>query len=373
MRGIVHTEHGTRLVEDLEVRPPGPTEVRVRIRAAGLCHSDLSVIDGTIPWPTPAVLGHEGAGVVESVGSAVKSLSPGDPVVLHTLASCGLCDACGSGVPTHCRETLGNLSQPFERNGEKVHNFAATSVFCEMTTVSETQAVKIDPELPLEHACLIGCGVLTGVGAVLSRARVEAGQTAAVFGIGGIGLNVVQGLRIAGASRIVAVDRLASKEEAAREFGATDFVDASRVDSVEAIRALLPHTGNFGTGGSSSRGPADAGGVDWSFECVGHPAVVGQAVEVLDWGGQCVIVGVPAADATLPIRITQLTHVDRGVLGCRYGSARPHRDIPMYVEMAKRGQLLLEPLVSKRYTLDEFDAAVADLRAGHLSRGVFIL
>jgi S-(hydroxymethyl)glutathione dehydrogenase/alcohol dehydrogenase len=251
-------------------------------------------------------------------------------------------------------------------NGELAYNFAATSVFCDVTVVAETQAVKIDPSVSLEAACLIGCGVLTGVGAVLNRARVVAGQTAAVFGVGGIGLNVIQGLRVAGASRIIAVDTLAAKEKIARDFGATDFVDASASSSVETIRALLPHSTD------AVRGPADAGGVDWAFECVGHPSVLRDAVDVLDWGGNCVIIGVPGQDATLELRINALTHVDRGLLGCRYGSARPHDDIPLMVDLYQRGRLQLDELVTRRYPLEEFETAVADLRAGELARGVLL-
>ena len=366
MRGLLYDGQAIELVDDLEVRAPGPSEVRVRMVAAGLCHSDLSVVDGTIPWPAPAVLGHEGAGVIDAVGDAVSSLRVGDPVVLHTLASCGLCDACGRGVPTHCRQTLGNLQQPFERNGEPVNNFAATSAFAEYTTVSEIQAVKIDPEVSLEAACLIGCGVLTGVGAVLSRARVGVGETAAVFGVGGVGLNVIQGLAIAGASRIVAVDTNPAKEKAARDFGATDFVDAAGGGSVDAVRALLPYSAE------AVRGHAEAGGVDWAFECVGHPAVLHDAISVLDWGGNCVIVGVPAQDASLDLRINHLTHVDRGLLGCRYGSARPHHDIPRYVALYREGRLKLDELISHRYPLEDFEAAVSDLREGRLARGVLV-
>ncbi len=212
MRGIVYTGDEAEVTDELGVRDPGPNEVRVAIGAAGVCHSDLSVINGTIPWKAPSVLGHEGAGVVESVGSEVRSVKPGDHVVIATLASCGTCRACSTGHPTWCIKTLGNVSQPFTFQGEPASNFAGTSVFTEQTIVKEVQAVKISKDVPMTSACLIGCGVLTGVGSVLNRAKVQAGETAAVFGVGGVGLNVIQGLRIAGASRIVAVDTLASKE-----------------------------------------------------------------------------------------------------------------------------------------------------------------
>ena len=213
MRGIVYTGEGVEVTDALEVRGPGPNEVQVRMQAAGVCHSDLSVIDGTIPFPAPAVLGHEGAGIVEAVGDAVRSVKPGDHVVIATLASCGACRACSTGHPTWCKSSLGNISTPFTFKGEPASNFAAASVFSELTVVSEVQAVRIPKDIPLSSACLIGCGVLTGVGAVLNRAKVKPGDTAAVFGVGGVGLNVIQGLRIAGATRIVAVDTVAAKEE----------------------------------------------------------------------------------------------------------------------------------------------------------------
>lgn len=370
MRGIVYTGDKAEVTEGLEVRPPGPTEVMVRIVHAGLCHSDLSVIDGTIPWPSPAVLGHEGAGVVEEVGAAVTTVHPGDHVVLTTLANCGMCAECNTGHPTWCRRTMGNVSQPFTLHGEPAWNFAAASVFAERTVVSETQCVPIDRRVPLSSACLIGCGVITGVGAVFNRARLQRGDTAAVFGVGGIGLNVIQACRIAGARRIIAVDTLAAKEPLARRFGATDFVVAPSggtdggVDPVEAIRDLVPFSAE------AQSGPFAAGGVAWSFECVGHPAVLRSAIDCLDWGGNCVIIGVPPPTAELNALIGRLTHVDRGLLGCRYGSARPHRDIPLLVDLYLRGQLMLDELVSQTYDLSDFELAVGDLHDGKLARGV---
>ncbi|HMC52907.1 MAG TPA: zinc-binding dehydrogenase, partial [Acidimicrobiales bacterium] len=232
----------------------------------------------------------------------------------------------------------------------------------ELTLVEQVQAVPISKEVPLQSACLIACGVLTGVGAVLNRANVAAGQTAAVFGVGGVGLNVIQGLRLAGASRIVAVDAVAAKEKLARAFGATDFVDASGVDAVEAIRELLP------TGGGE--GAMRTAGVDWSFECVGNERVLASALDVLDWGGTCVAVGVPAQTAQVAVRVTHLTHVDRGLIGSRYGSARPRHDIPVLVGLYLDGRLMLDELVSRSEPLEGFPDVVADMHDGRLARGV---
>src|SRR2546421_5281302 len=233
MRGIVFRDK-VEVTDAIEVRDPRPNEVVVRIGAAGLCHSDVSVIDGTIPFPTPVVLGHEGAGVVEEVGSAVRKVKIGDHVVLTTLGNCGQCDACDRGQPTHCRETFGKLPRPFTVGGEKAFQFANAGVFSEYTVVNETQAVVIDDSVPLEVACLIGCAVVTGTGAVLNRAKVQPGQTVVVIGAGGIGQSVIQAARIAAAGRIAAVDVNPAKEAAARQFGATEFVDASATDDVVA-------------------------------------------------------------------------------------------------------------------------------------------
>jgi S-(hydroxymethyl)glutathione dehydrogenase/alcohol dehydrogenase len=355
VRGIVYTGDGNvDISSELEVRRPGPTEVAVRMVAAGVCHSDLSVLNGTIPWPAPSVLGHEGAGVVAEVGSEVTHVGPGDHVVVATLANCGRCKWCNTGHPTWCRQSMGNLTQPFTYRGEPAGNFAATSSFAEVTVVNGIQAVPIDRNVPLTSACLIACGVLTGAGAVLNRANVEPGQTAAVFGVGGVGLNAIQALRLSNASRIVAVDTLANKEPLAFEFGATDFVNAAELDAVEAIRSRMP----------------SGGGVDWSFECVGHPAVLRSAIDVLDWGGNCVAVGVPAPGVEVHVPITHLVHVDRGVIGSRYGSARPHHDIPLLVQLYLDGKLKLDELVTKLYPLERFDAVAQDMEAGILARGV---
>ncbi len=365
MRGIVYTGEGVEFTDDLEVRGPGPTEVQVRMQAAGVCHSDLSVIDGTIPFPAPAVLGHEGAGVVEAVGEAVRSVKPGDHVVIATLASCGACRACGAGHPTWCRSSLGNISTPFTFKGQPASNFAAASVFSELTVVSEVQAVRIPKDVPLSSACLIGCGVLTGVGAVLNRAKVKPGDTAAVFGVGGVGLNVIQGLRIAGATRIVAVDTMAAKEDLGRQFGATHFVDASAGDAAAAVRELMPYDKDSAAGALFP-----LGGVTWAFDCVGHPAVLRSALDCLDWAGTAVAIGIPPRGTEVAVDINNLAYVDRGLIGCRYGSARPHHDIPLMIDFYKAGLLMLDELVSLTRPLDRFGEVVDEMHAGRVARGV---
>lgn len=346
MRGVIFDGTAAEVVDDLGVRDPGPGEVLVRIRAAGLCHSDLSVIDGTIPFPVPVVLGHEGAGTVDAVGAGVTHVRAGDHVALSTLANCGTCADCDRGRPTMCRKAIGRPVRPFTRRGEPLFNFASNSAFAERTVVRAVQAVRIPDDIPFTSAALIGCGVLTGVGAVLNRARVDRGDTVVVIGTGGIGLNVLQGARLAGAVRIVAVETNPGKEAVARQFGATDFVP-----SAQEVRGLLPT------------------GADHVFECVGRTALVRQAVDLLDRHGQAVLLGVPPSDAEASFLVSSM-YLDKAILGCRYGSSRPQRDIALYAELYRQGRLLLDELVTRTYPVEDFAKAADDAHHGRVARGV---
>jgi S-(hydroxymethyl)glutathione dehydrogenase/alcohol dehydrogenase len=347
MRGVVYDGTDYQVVDDLSVKDPGPGEVAVRIHAAGLCHSDLSVINGTIPFPTPVVLGHEGAGVVEAVGSGVVSVKEGDHVVLSTLGNCGACQYCDAGKPTMCRSTFGGRPQPFTWKGEPAYAFANASVFSERTVVKANQAVPIPNDVPLDAASLVGCGVLTGIGAVLQRARVPEGASALVIGVGGIGLNVIQGLALAGASTIIAVDTNPLKKEIAATFGATHFIE-----STEGVKEVVPN------------------GVDFAFECVGHVKLIRAAIDLLDWGGTAVMLGVPGFADEASFNVSSM-YLDKGVLGCRYGSSQPQRDIRRYVELYQQGRLRLDELVSARYPLGDITQAVHAMESGELAaRGV---
>jgi len=346
MRGVIFDGKQIQVADDLEVRGPGPGEVEVAISAAGLCHSDLSVVDGTIPFPVPVVLGHEGAGVVEAVGVGVTHVRPGDHVALSTLANCGACADCDRGRPTMCRRAIGRPGQPFTRGGEPVYQFACNSAFAERTVVKAVQAVRIPKDIPLPSAALIGCGVLTGVGAVLNRARVDRGESVLVIGTGGIGLNVIQGARIADASKIVAVDANPAKEAMARRFGATHFLT-----STDGVRDILPT------------------GVDHAFECVGRVELVRQAVDLLDRHGQAVLLGVPSATAEASFVVASM-FLDKSILGCRYGSSRPQRDIALYAELYRKGRLLLDELVTQTYPVEDFDKAAQDAHEGRVARAV---
>ncbi|MEU6991484.1 Zn-dependent alcohol dehydrogenase [Streptomyces sp. NPDC046465] len=346
MKGVVFDGTRAEVVDDLEIRDPGPGEVLVAVAAAGLCHSDLSVIDGTIPFPPPVVLGHEGAGVVEAVGAGVTHVGPGDHVALSTIASCGACADCNRGRPTMCRKAIGAPDQPFSRGGKPVYQFAANSAFAERTIVKAVQAVRIPDDIPFTSAALIGCAVVTGVGAALNRARVGLGDSVVVIGTGGIGLNVLQGARIAGASTIVAVDANPAKEAVARQFGATHFFA-----STEGVREVLPQ------------------GADHAFECVGRVELVREAIDLLDRHGQAVLLGMPGAGAEASFVVASM-FLDKSILGCRYGSSHPQRDFALYAELYRSGLLLLDELVTTTYAVEDFGKAVEDAGAGRVARGV---
>jgi S-(hydroxymethyl)glutathione dehydrogenase/alcohol dehydrogenase len=339
----------------IEVRDLRAGEVRVRIEAAGLCHSDVSVLDGTIMFPPPVVLGHEGAGEVVAVAPDVTNVTVGDHVVLSTLGNCGQCAQCDRGKPTFCRQSLGKLSRPFTHGEEKVFQFANLGVFCEETVVKATQAVKIPDDVPLTSASLIGCGVLTGVGAVINRAKVSHGESVVVIGVGGIGLNAIQGAALSDGLPIIAVDTNPAKEEYARLFGATHFIQAGPdVDLVEAVKEICPN------------------GVDYVFECVGSTALIRTSTDLLDWGGTLVMLGVPKMGSEASFVVNTMYN-DKTIMGCRYGSARPQYDIPLMVRLYQSGRLKLDELVSRTYPLEDFTVALDELHEGKLARGVLTL
>ncbi|MEI6630447.1 MAG: alcohol dehydrogenase catalytic domain-containing protein [Actinomycetota bacterium] len=364
MRGIIYDGTTSRLVEGIQVRDPGPREVIVEIGAAGLCHSDVSYMSGLYPVPSPGVCGHEGAGIVTTVGNAVTHVKPGDHVIIATLSSCGMCEYCASGRPTACRATLANWSQPFTFEGNPIFNFAATSAFVERTLVRDVQCVKIPDDVPLSSAAIVGCGVVTGMGAVFNRANVQRGQSAAVFGVGGVGLNVIQALRVQGATTIIAIDTVPEKESIARKFGATHFIDGKREDIVDAIAQICPSSA------TAPRGAFNSGGVNWAFDCVAHPTVTWNALESLDWEGTVVVIGVSSQTAEFKGLYGRLTQVDRGIIGCRYGSISPHRDIPRIIEMYRRGDVLLDELVTAIHPIEKWQDAVHEMETGAVARGV---
>jgi len=366
MRAAVLPAAGMALqVEELTISPPRQGEVLVRLAAAGLCGTDMHAIDGELPLPLPCVLGHEGAGVVERVGPGVTELAPGDHVVLLWRASCGRCLYCSLGRPALCdlglriRQTgrMPDGQTRFHRaDGQEIHHFLGASTFAQYTVLPEAATVKIRPDVPLELAALIGCGVLTGVGAVVYAAAVPAGSSVAVFGTGGVGLNVVQGAALVGAERIIAVDTRQNKLEMARTFGATHLVNATREDPVAAVRALT-----------------QGRGADYAFEAIGLPATIAQALDCVRKAGTAVVVGLAAAGALVSIDPVALMQQEKTLRGSLYGSSRPRVDMPRLLDLYVAGKLKLDQLITRRYPLNEINDAVAAMRAGEVARAVITL
>ena len=349
-------------VEEIEVRGPRAREVTVRMAACGVCHSDLSATNGTIPIPPPLVLGHEGAGVVVEVGDGVTDLAVGDHVVSTFVSMCGRCRWCVTGRPQLCDQaakaaaTLPDGSVPTtDANGEPLNVFSGCGVMAEFATLHVDSAVRVDPSVPLDRAALLGCGVMTGVGAVFNTAKVEPGSTAVVFGAGGVGLNAIQACALAGAAVIVAVDPAESKLELARSFGATHTLNPSGEGNV--VRTLRKLTG---------------GGADYAFECVGRGEVAAQAYGALGKGGKAVVVGVAPPKDQTSIGTASLTFGEKTLTGSYFGSARPRQDFPRLLALYRAGRLKLDELITSRYPIEEAPRAFADLAAGRNARGVIV-
>ncbi len=354
-------EYDTPLsVEEIALDEPEPGEVVVRLAASGVCHSDLHMFDKAFKMPLPMVLGHEGAGVVERVGPDVRSVAPGDHVVLAWIPSCGHCRYCAAGRPGLCAnrqgvERQGDGVRPrlHDKDGQDLRQLLDTAAFAERVLVREEGVIPIEADVPLEVAALVGCGVLTGVGAVTRTARVEPGSTVAVFGAGGVGLNVIQGAVLAGAARIIAVDLRPAALELARRFGATETLNASDPDVGDPARAVRKMTG---------------GGVDYSFEVVGLPATIAQAWESLAPGGKAVVVGLTPQRSDVTLRADFLS--EKALLGCIFGSSIPRIDVPRALALYRNGRLKLDELVTRRYPLSEVNAALDAMRAGSTGRGI---
>jgi S-(hydroxymethyl)glutathione dehydrogenase/alcohol dehydrogenase len=358
VRAAVFEEIGAPLsVEHVTPGEPGPRDVVVRVMASGVCHSDLSVVDGTIPLRKPAILGHEGAGLVESVGTQVTRVAPGDRVIASFIPACGACRACLAGRSNLCDATraISRQRRGARADGSALQPMSGLGTFAEAMVCDEMSIVKVETDLPDEQLALIGCGVTTGVGAVLNTAQVEPGSSVAVVGCGGVGQSVVQGAGIAGAGRIIAIDPVAMKRETALALGATDAIDPADGSVVEQVHALT-----------------DGVGVDYAFEAIGNPAMIREAFELTRPGGACVVVGVPRADADLSFPAMGLIFGERRVLGSLYGSAQVRRDFPRLVRLAESGELQLDAMVSRRIHLHEVNDAFAALRAGEVIRSVIV-
>jgi S-(hydroxymethyl)glutathione dehydrogenase/alcohol dehydrogenase len=344
-------------IEDVELDRVGPREVRIRTVSAGVCHSDLHFQAGTYPFPVPAVLGHESAGVVEEVGSEVRYVKPGDHVVTCLSVFCGYCEYCLGGRPALCRkvDTRRRPEEPprISQDGQVVHQFLDLSSYCEQMLVHEHALVKIREDMPLERAALLGCGVTTGLGAVFNTARIEPGTTVAVIGCGGVGLSAIQGAAIAGAGRVIAVDRLASKLDLAKQLGATDLVNASDADPVAQVQEI------------------SGGGVHYAFEAIGLKETAEQAFRMLQNGGTATVIGM------IPVGTkVELDGVDflfeKKMQGSNMGSNRFRIDMPRYVDFYMRGGLKLDEMVSREIRLEQVNEAFDALRQGEVARQIIL-
>lgn len=366
MRAAVLTAVGQPLEirHDVEVEAPRAGEVRIRYAASGVCHTDLSAQNGTLILNTPVVLGHEGAGVIEEVGPGVDHLAVGDHVVVSWVPQCGRCWFCQRGEAHLCENATAALvtgglldgSPRFRSRGAPLYQMLAAGTFAETSVVPAVAAVRIPHDVPLELACLLGCAVLTGVGAALHTAGIGPGASVAVLGCGGVGLNIVQGARIGGAADIIAVDLQPDKLALAADLGATATVDAGACDPVGRVREL---TGERG--------------VDVAFEAVGTPAAIDQALAMARRGGRAVLVGIPRMDTVVEIpAFLGLVMAAKTVTGCWYGSSNASRDIARLVELFRSEALHLVPLVSRTVGLDDVNDALAAMAAGEVARTVIL-
>jgi S-(hydroxymethyl)glutathione dehydrogenase/alcohol dehydrogenase len=343
-------------ITDILLPEPGPGQVRVRLAAAGVCHSDLSLSDGTMRVPVPAVLGHEGAGTVVSVGEGVTHVAPGDGVVLNWAPSCGRCHACGLGEVWLCANALNGSADVHARtvDGTDLHPGLNVAAFAEETVVAAGCVLPAPEGVPLVDAALLGCAVLTGYGAIHHSARVRPGETVAVFGVGGVGLATLQSARIAGAARLIAVDVSPAKEELARAAGATDFV----VASAETPRTI--------------RGLTDRQGVDVAVECVGRAETIRAAWDATRRGGRTTVVGIGGKDQVVSFNALEIFHWGRTLSGCVYGDSDPARDLPVLAEHVRGGRLDLGALVTERIGLDGIPAAFENMLTGKGGRAVVV-
>jgi len=349
------------IIEELELDPPQDGEVLIEMSAAGLCHSDLSVINGTRLWPLPIVIGHEACGIVRELGKGVKDLCEGDHVVFSFLPTCGHCPMCVSGRASLCEPgVLANRAGRlitggvrFQKAGDgRVNHHSGVAGYSQFSVIARESIVKIEPDVPMETAVLFGCAIMTGVGAVVNTAKVAAGTSVAVFGMGGVGLSTVMGAKAVGAEPIIAVDCLAAKESLAKQCGATHFVDASACDAVAAIRDLTH------------------GGVETAFEAVGDERVIAQAFGATRRGGRTVCIGLPHPDKMLAVPALAFAAEERVLMGSYMGSCVPQRDIPRFIGMYRAGLLPVDLLRSREIRLDEVNEAFDLLDRGEVARQV---
>jgi S-(hydroxymethyl)glutathione dehydrogenase/alcohol dehydrogenase len=354
---VFHGANQPLVIEDVDIDKPKAREVVVKTVASGVCHSDLHFVDGFYGHPAPAVLGHEAAGIVEDVGELVTYVKPGDHVIACLSVFCGHCDQCLSGHPSLCSnpETKRAPTEAprLSQKGEIVHQFINISSYAEKMLLHENAIVKIREDMPLDRAALIGCGVTTGVGAVLNTARIEAGSSVAVFGAGGVGLAAIQGARIGGARMIIAVDISENKLATAKELGATHIVDASSHDPVQAIREMT------------------GGGVDYSFEAIGLKVAAEQAFNCLRSGGTATVIGMIPVGQKVELDGFQFLS-EKKIQGSTMGSNRFRIDMPRYIDFYLQGRLKLDEMITRRGKLEDVNEAFRAMKAGEVARSVLM-
>jgi len=360
LAAVLYGRNEPFVVEEVELDPPGPGEVLVQMAGGGICHSDWHVVEGIIEKEMPVILGHEGSARVLDVGPGVTLVKPGDAVVLSFLPECGACRYCLSGKSNLCdaaltwrRGTLADGTSRFHKAGRPIYHFNGVSSFSHYAVVPERAAVAIDPRVPLDRAALIGCAVSTGVGAVIFTAKAEPGSTIVVIGAGGVGLNAVQGAALVNAARIIAVDVSDYKLQLAREFGATDTINATTTEPVAAILEL--------TGGR---------GADYAFEAIGRAETIRQAFECLAKGGTAVAIGIAPKTDLVHIAPQLLVYGERRLVGSFYGSTRPRADFYRFVDLYLAGKLRLDQLVTREWRLDQINEAFRAMLSGEVARGI---
>jgi NDMA-dependent alcohol dehydrogenase len=359
---VLHAPHRAFVIETLDLAAPRNGEALIKVAAAGVCHSDWHLVTGATQHPLPVVAGHEGAGIVQEIGAGVTRVKPGDHIALSWAPNCGACFYCLHDRPSLCATyvkpiwagTMLDGTTRLAKNGQPVYHFSALACFAEYTVAPQECCVPLPKEIPSPIAALIGCAATTGVGAVMNTARLRPGSSVAVFGAGGVGLSIIMGAQLAGAGRIVAVDKVEAKREMARAFGATDTLVAG-ADTTSAIRAL--------TAGR---------GADYVFEATGVPAVQEQCLDAARPGGFVVFAGLAPMGSSTNLPGAILTRQEKTVMGTYYGSANPARDFPLYADLYSKGKLPLDRLVTKTYKLDQINEAYADMLSGKLARGIIV-
>jgi NDMA-dependent alcohol dehydrogenase len=344
-------------VEEVEIDPPQRHEVKVRLAATAICHSDVHLIRGEWGGKLPVVAGHEAAGVVEEVGPDVTLAQPGDAVVVSLLRSCGRCFSCIAGASHMCEGSFPLMTESRLRNqrGEALEHGVRTAAFAEYTIVDQSQVVQVPPDMPLDRAALLSCGVITGLGAVVNTAHVRPGESVVVIGAGGVGLNAIQGAFLSGAHPIIAVDRLDTKLQAAQAFGATHTINATEQKPARAVKEM--------TGGRKA---------DYAFVTVGSSEAVAQALTLISPRGTVVVVGIPPEGATTPLPLGNIVVNERRVIGSFMGSTRLRVDVPKLVELYLHGRLKLDELITARYPLEQINEAIAAMERGEALRNVIV-